>query len=42
MAYFEKKENIKYIEKERSKTVEERLLVLEKRIEILERLNRKK
>ena len=42
MKYFEEREDVKYIEKERKKTVQEKLLILEKRIEILEQLNRKK
>lgn len=42
MGYFEKRKDVKYIEIERKKTMEERFLLLEKRVEILERLNRKK
>lgn len=42
MGYFEIREDVKYIEKERKKTIEERLLILEKRVEILEKINRKK
>ena len=42
MGYFETREDVKYIEKERKKTIEERFLILEKRVEILEKINRKK
>ena len=42
MTYFETREDVKYIEKERKKTIEERFLILEKRVEILEKINRKK